>query len=237
MRPARIREPEMNIPNARKIDLSTLTRDELQDLLSTAINEWKKYTNCNDELEKCKKCIEEERTKLANGPKQFIIILIITLLGVVLGIGGGFTPIHILGRLFFLGLGVFSAILLVWLFWAMPNGKKAIQSKIMNYQAQFLELQKKEEEAKSEFNNILDVPFKYWDEYALTTMLEYIGDSEASKWERVTDLYKEAEYRRMRLENDQMSLEEARRQTEILLQTRNAARLAAFGALLSAVRR
>ena len=62
----------------------------------------------------------------------------------------------------------------------------------------------------------------------------WVNDFEASNWERVTDLYKENEYRKMMLKNAQMSLEEARRQTELAMQTRNSARAAAFGSLASA---
>ena len=105
------------------------------------------------------------------------------------------------------------------------------------FEAQLPDLQKKEEETKNELKEIFNIPFTYWDEDALSAMLQYINDFEASNWERLTDLYKEDEYRRMMIGNSRMTLEEAKEQTRIANQTRNAARVAAFGALASALRR
>ena len=112
--------------------------------------------------------------------------------------------------------------------------RKAAQNNLKNYQARLHELQKAEEEAKHEFKEIWNIPYAYWDDHALTKILQYIENYEESNWERATDLYKEDEYRSMMLANAQMTLEEARVQTEIARQTRNAARSAAFGAWATA---
>lgn len=217
----------------QKLDLSSATRDKLQDLLSTAKDEWKKYSNCTERIKIIKKDImqDEEKRKDANRTKIASLIIMLPVIFFAIYI---LTNEEIRNKLPI--LLSFVGILAVLIFFTLfcNNRKKTTQSRIKKYEEEHQELQKEEEEAKSKFNRILNIPFKYWDDYALTTMLQYIEDYEASDWERVTDLYKDAEYRKMMITNAQMTLEEAKRQTEVALQTRNAARLAAFGSLISA---
>jgi len=94
--------------------------------------------------------------------------------------------------------------------------------------------EEEEEQAKNGLKEVKKIPPDYCDYYILTEMLQYINKGRASNWERVTDLYEEAEYRRLMLENSQLTLEEAREQTRVAMQTRKATRLAAFGSLVSA---
>ena len=63
----------------KKIDLSTLTRDELRDLLRNAKNEWTKYTNCKDLIELYEKQIidEQEKQWSSKQTQQGAIVLII----------------------------------------------------------------------------------------------------------------------------------------------------------------
>ena len=233
MCPTRIRDNKME-----NFDLSKATREDLCKLLSTAKNEWRKYVNCEKEVKYCKKHIEEEKNKMKDVKDQRNIMpvaIIIIIVGGCYGFyksGAADSFEGILTCVVLLAICVFA----MWLSWyrKAKSEKKTALNNLNRYELQLSESQKKEAEAKNELNEILIIPLKYWDEYALTTMLQYITDFEASNWERVTDLYKESEYRRMMIENAQMSLEEARRQTEIALQTRNAARMAAFGSLVSA---
>lgn len=219
-----------------RLDLSKATRERLIFVLSTAKNEWKKYTDCCDDIERCKKGIEEEK-KVVNREsgcsiRFFYILSGVFVLGGVIGMSSTYNGSNIL-LLFWVTI-IALGITFFFTAYASKRVKQAAQSKIKKYEAQLPELPQKVYEAKNKFKEIFNIPLKYWDEYALTTMLQYIVNFEASDWQRVTDLYKEAEYRRMMLENAQMSLEEAKRQTEIALQTRDAARMAAFGSMLSA---
>ena len=44
-------------------DISKASRDELQRILSSAKNEWEKYTNCGVAIERCKNRFGEEKKK------------------------------------------------------------------------------------------------------------------------------------------------------------------------------
>jgi len=229
----------------RKFDISQTTREELQFILSSAKGEWKEYTNCVYEVNSCKKRIKKLH-KVANdfdsqklGSLILLVISIIFITGILFSIflfgnniSDGLLPILYIVLLFSF-LCLFSC---PFVYFSAKSKIKIAQDNIKKNEEEepLSKLQEKEENAKNKFNQLLNIPFKYWDEYALTTLLQYIEDYEASDWERATDLYKEAEYRRLMIENAQMTLAAAQRQTEIALQTRNATRMAAFGSMVSA---
>jgi len=239
----------MDVQNSRKIDLSTLMRDELRDLLSTAKNEWEKYTNYKDEIKLYEKQIVEEKKKEEFEKRQkqpagvvliitgiimviFIIAFPIILvddtkktegLPLALGICGAISLFFI-----FLGLGCFNA---------AKRRKIAAQNIIKECETQLPELQKKEVEAASAFDKVWNIPDEYCYKYAFTKMLQYIDSFKAHNWKEVTTLYDRHIHEQTVENNTRITAEEAIKQTEISKQIRNAARTAAAGALIAAMRR
>ena len=166
------------------------------------------WAKCKGELERCEKRIAEEKKTLNLNHKwkrQDVV-------GIIIGCVVFFVGFAIIctsdTELLFGGgiggfLGIFFATLCLVNFNIQKRCIKVCQRKIEELEAQLLGLQQNEKNAKKELNKIFHIPFKYWDEYALATMLQSIEDFEASNWERATDLYKEGEYRRI------MNLKEA----------------------------
>ena len=178
-------------------DLSAISRDELFCLLRTAKDEIAKYTRCNEEIEMCKKHIEEEKEKKMKSGCVDFTFSVITALGFVSGFavyseGDGFNdPAFLLAMLLFI-IG-----LVYHFFWfqRLKKWKKEKQNNIEKYESQLPDLEKKKKDAVNEFKALLLIPYKYRSKDALTTMLEYVEDREASDWERVTDLYKTHQHR------------------------------------------
>ena len=219
----------LNIIDER-FDLSDVTRDGLRLLLSTAKDEWGKYTKCREEAKECARQLVETKNNLnqiGHTPKDAIIKLVIVIpLLVIFAI---FVPIlnpEVPIPLVIIGFFILIVIFII----TAVNGvsrRKIAQNNIDEYAIRLPILQKEEENAKSELNAILLIPDRYCYEYALITMLQYIDDKRASNWERCTDLYEE-ESHRSKIEM------QAEKQTELARQTRNAARMAAAGAWASA---
>jgi len=222
------------------IDLSTLTRDELRSLLSTAKNEWKNYIDCRDEVERCEKRMEKEKEEndanrqlkgngcLIMGIIVICVIIILVFAAYKNNYGGYFW------------IAAFLSVPVCLFFYDRNKADhyiKVVQDKIEEYEAQLSELQKKEEKAVKELNDILLIPDDYCYEYALSKMLRYIDNGRAHNWKEVTAMYEQHLYEETMKENARITAEEAKKQTEIGRQTRNAARAAAAGALWSAVRR
>ena len=218
-----------------KYDISTATRDGLCLVLSTARNEIAKYNSCCKKVENCEKKIAELEKKLTFRPAM-------------LNPGSWFDePFHTFSCfLKFWSIILVLIILLVslpfWSIFILPFEyivfKKKKKPKAQN-DIQFLThllvgLLKIKTDSVSEFTAIWLIPQKYWNEYALTKMLEYVENKEASNWERVTDKF-ERHMHEKRMEGiARQSLEQSIIQTELANETRNAARWAAAGAWASA---
>jgi hypothetical protein len=205
-------------------DLSTISRDDLRSLLSTAKDEWKSFTNCEDDTDSCRKLIaaEEKKKKDANKQRLVWVMLIVSI------------PIISLGTTSMLPALVFILPLVPVVFYTTKRKKKAIQVKIEEYKAQIPDLRKKEEEAMSKFDKVWLIPDDYCSEYAMATMIKFIDSNKAHSWKEVTALYDEHLYRMKMEENTRLAAEEAIKQTEIAKQTRNAARTGALGSLITA---
>jgi len=225
-----------------KYDLSKITKDQLCDLLSTAKDEMVKYTNCREKVEWCEKSIEDryQKKKFANNQKKWCLIMVF--MGIICCIlgridnGSGSDDL----QLICFWTGCVCAIFFAVPFFISANNKKNAQSKITEYEAKLPYLQKEETKAFDKFFAVIEpyeFPRKYWYKYALTKMYEYVEDREASDWERVTDLYKRHLHELTMEENAKKTFEEMRKQTEIAIQTRNAARWTAAGVWTVALRR
>jgi len=196
-----------------RIDLSKLERDDLRDLLSMARDEWEKYIPFRQDVELCEKSIAEEEEKREKAHKQakgFIVIMIILF------------P---------------AAIFILPNFLLYRSIEKKAQKKIKEYESQLLVLQQKEMEAMSKFDKVWDIPDDYCYEYAFTKILKDIDNFKAHNWKEVTTLYDRHIHEHTMEYNARISAEEAMKQTDISRQTRNAARAAAAGAWVSAIRR
>ena len=234
-------------------DISKASRDELQFVLSTAKNEWKKYVDCENEVKNCENGIEREK-KIITQPNGCGLMLVtigmwfcfFVFVCLLLGCGYVFYFQNILQNDPERLVVILPTLLLILLLAILCFVSRSQESKkvktdkenainnIEKYEAQLPELQKKEEEAKNELKEIRKIPFAFWDERTLSAMLQYINEKTIDSWKELVAQYKEDEFRRLMLENAQMTLEEARKRTEIALQTRDAARLAAFGSLVTA---
>jgi len=199
--------------NAKRIDLSTLTRDDLRELLSIAKKEWQKYDNCRENIERCKTCIEKEEWQIKEFKKAKGLLC------------------------FFLILMIVTIIALPIVLHALNKNIKKCQNRIMEYETQILELQKKEAKAINEFNKVWDVPDEYCYDYAFTKMLRYIDSFKAHNWKEVTTLYDKHVHEQTLEDNTRIAADEAIKQTSIARETRNAAMAAAAGAWVSALRR
>ena len=227
----------------QRFDISKATRDELQYVLCAAKNEWKRYANCRLAIERYECYIEKER-KEADDRDSTRLGCFVTFSVLLWGfwllyfpylfIQGLMSREHQINILLFVFIPILFFLLLAMRRHRSRRSAQIVKKLKKRYEPQLLPLKKEEDEAKSEFKEIWNIPYTYWDEYALTKMLQYIENYEASNWERATDLYKEDEYRRIMRENAQMTLAEAREQTELARQTRNNARSAAFGAWAAA---
>jgi len=235
---------EENLPNEEVayeedmieiLDLNTISRDDLYFLLSTAKDELAKYIRCHEKVERIEAEIEKKKKIISESyhgclPIGIVVFIISFVVGGYLWFWG--KDERTASTLFFVGVGalVFGPIISV-----SEKGKRdAAQRKIEAYQPLLANWQKKEEEAMNEFKFILSIPEDYCDEYALTTMLQYIENKRAISWERAVDLYEEHLHRMTMEDNARQTLEQAKLQAEYARQTRNASRAAAAGAWASA---
>jgi len=209
----------------QNIDLSTFTRDNLRSLLSKAKDEWKKYNNCKEKIERCEMRIEENKKKLNEkigvgcgiamscGFVLFGILVVavtpkdnrIDLLGVLIPIG-------------LFGIGVIYGTVL-----KIKTDKEA-RGNIEKEEVQLPNLQKNVKKALSEFDKVYEIPEDFCYEYALTKMLRYIDNYEAHSWKEVTARYRTHIHEKTVEDNTRITASEAREQTELARQTLNAAR-------------
>jgi len=232
----------------QNIDLSTITRDKLHSLLSVARDEWKNYDKCREEVEGCEKLIEEEK-KNVNQPQNgclglitiFMWICIFSVIVLVImylkgeegpDAGGGWVSLGVMAV-----CAVISFIITFFSSIARKRNKKAAQENIKKYETQLSVLQQKKKEAMNEFDKVYYIPDDYCYEYALAKMLRYIDNYQAHSWKEVTALYDRYIHEKTVEDNTRISAEEAREQTELAKQTRNAARAAAAGTWVTASRR
>jgi hypothetical protein len=208
-------------------DLSTLTRDELRNLLIMAQDEWKKYTNCRDEIEWCEKSIEEEKKNKDFGDKNgnyswFFLFFCV---------GGGIFVFIMNKKDFERGLWVFLSSIIIFPMCILYCRKKSktAQRKITEYIAQLSNLDKKEEKAVKGFDKVWNIPDEYCYDYAFTKMLQYIDSFKAHSWKEVTTLYDRHVHEKTVEYNTRITASEARKQIEIAQQIRNLARSAATG--------
>jgi len=205
--------------DANNFDLSNCTRDGLCIVLKTARNEMAKYNSCSQKVEECEKSIEELKKKL-------IFLPFINPRNWLSDDQGCLTQLFILYFWFcFLPICLISCPF-EYIYYKTKQKPKALNN-IQNYSKDLVGLQKNKTVAISEFKAIWLIPQKYWDEYAMTTMLEFIENREASNWERVTDLYRDHTHKLKMVAQTIL-------QTELAEETRNATRLAAAGAWAAA---
>jgi len=219
-----------------RIDLSKFERDDLRDLLSIAKNEWAEYTYCKNAVESCEKRIEKEKENIEanNGGNRQIWLGLLSLLMVLML----FLYKNILGN-YHLYLLLFSLFCVVYFFYSstiLKRRKKVAQNMVDEYELELSELRKKEINEIGKLNKVWAIPDEYCYDYAFTKMLQYLDSFKAHNWKEVTTLYDRHVHEQTMENNTRIAAEEAMEQTEIARQTRNAARAAAAGAWVSAVR-
>ena len=222
-----------------RIDLSKLERDNLMDLLNTAKNEWVKYIKCRGEVEWCEKCIEKEKETVNGGKGGCFTWLSIWCVFTALVLGFIYYYKGMDGNymIFMLFSAPFSAIVFFLIGRWVKSSAKTAQRKLAEYEPQLLELQQKEMVAIYKFDKVHAIPDEYCYEYAFTKMMQYMDNGRAHNWKEVTALYEQHLYEETMKENTRITAEEAKKQTDIARETRNAARAAAAGAWVSAIRR
>jgi len=219
-------------------DLSTITREKLLFLLSTAKDEIAKYNRYNWEIERVRRTLGEARKEkndsiryLRNNKIFFIVFGVIIFMILTTGsLNKGPLQFYllVLG-----GLGIILLLVIVNIL-KIKKELKIAEKNINKYEQLLPNLAKEEEKAMNEFKALLFIPNKYCSEEALTKMLEYVEDKEASNWERVTDLYKDYLYKQEMKGIARQTLEQSIIQTELANETRKSARWAAAGAWASA---
>ena len=220
--------------------LSTITRDQLLNFLKTARYEMAKWARCCEEVERC-----ENRTKVENKEKEGIVgeytgykYSSIVLLGVVVIMTIMEKTSTALFAVLVLLLIIIGGCFIVSYFRHSGRVKK-IQNYIYKLNTELTELDKKEKETFDKFFAIIEpyqFPRDYWYEYAINTMVEFVERRQADNWKEVVNLYEDHLYKKRMEENarktldaTRQTLDEIRKQTEISIQTRNAARWAAAG--------
>ena len=223
-------------------DLSTITRDNLHFLLTTAKKELVKYTNCKEDIERCERGVEEEKQKLNEEQQSKLgrymgYSVIISGICTIMRICSSPERVENEGGEFVLGswliaFGIVAAIALLIYFSKLPSSRKRIkasQNNIKKYETELVDLRKKKEEAMNEFKAVLFIPDDYCYEYALTKMLKFIDNRQADNWKEVTGLYEEHLHRMTMEDNARQTLEQSKMQAEYAREGRDAARWAAAG--------
>jgi hypothetical protein len=184
----------MEIHNIEKqYDLSTITRDQLHHLLSTAKIKMEFYTSYRKDIKR----FEEDFKKKAKEYKDvtimyvtigcFLIFPMVTLMPFILlesslGINNGVLPL----------IGIISYIALIY--YSSKFRKKRRKKKISEYEIHLSELQKHAEEAANEFRVVVrpyGFPQEYWNEGAITQMLRYVENKMADNWKEIVNKYEE----------------------------------------------
>jgi len=195
-----------------KYDLCKITRENLLFLLSTAKDEIAKYARCREKIERSKENIAKRK------PKNWVIFIFL-----VMGITIIFKGSRDMGQFSLTSFFLFIVVPVAILIYTQIKYQKEIKE----HEAQVFALQKKAEEAVSEFKAALFIPEDYCYKYAVATMLQYIVNKRADSWKEVTGLYEEHVHR--------MTMEEQSKfQTEIARKNLSATQTAAAGAWASA---
>ena len=205
-------------------DLRTITHDKLHFLLSTAKDEIDKWTRCREEIENCENVIKKGKKRISQLGKPRTLMINVYSFLILIILFGVWAFYENKEEYLMITFPMLIPIILLFLF---RYKSIDIQKEIEKREEELPHLIQKEEEAKNEFKALLFIPHKYRNEYAMTTMFEYVRDKEASNWERVTDLYKKHLH-------EQKMEGIARKQTELAEDTLNTARWAAAGAWASA---
>jgi len=237
----------------QSFDLRDVTRDRLESFLSTAKKELTTYINCKEAIAKKNaniaelKKINKRLHSKSRAKNLFIFAAIFLLFNIIVHVIFKDSnneiqqilppPLFILGYMLLVPATIFIIAGLI----QISNNRRFYNRNIntapialQNSISELSELEAVKEKIINDFTAIPFIPEKYCNEGALTTMLEYIKDKEASNWERCTDLYKQ-EIHRKKLEGlAELSAEQALIQTELARETRNAARWAAGGAWTAA---
>jgi hypothetical protein len=237
-----------------KYDLSTITRDELQFLLSTAKEEIVRYTRCyqeikrkNDEIAASKNEIEDKQNKNRACRKFFVLLLI----GSLIGFPALLYVVKQIPQSPFSDLFIWGWVMLpVWLFCLIAplldirialKKIKTAQDVIKKCKTELSGLEKRKEDIINGFKAIQFIPERWRYEYALKEMLGYIEDRTATNWERCTDLYKEDEHRRKLERLAEQTAEDTAIQRELAEENLRAMRSARTGiwtlAAITALRR
>ena len=217
-------------------DLSTISRDKLYFLLSTAKDEIMKYTRCREEIQRMEENIKKEKSEMGCGAIWSIAILgfcVFLFIYLVLSVFHiDYWPVN---ALVFVLVVIACAMLLF-------SSRSAAPKKIKEYEAQLLDLEKREKETFARFYTIVkqyEFPKDYWYEYALTMMLKFLERKQANTWKEIVDLYEEHLFRLENLDKNQQILneikwqsDEIKRQSDDIRRGRKAAEWAAILASL-----
>jgi|GEM_PF-6976527 len=138
------------------------------------------WNSCSQKIEECEKSIEELKKKLKFKPS----ISTIWTFDNEVGCFAVYIRFCLLPILLLIGL-------IIWPFEYIffKKEKPKVLNNIHDFSQNLVVLQKNKTTTISKFEKIWLIPPKYRDEYALTTMFEFVYNREASTWERATDLY------------------------------------------------
>jgi hypothetical protein len=233
-----------SILTAMDYDLSTIKRDKLFLLLKTAKDELAKYSNCQRSITLCEydiRIAKEANKSIKFWSKNLLISmgcmgLIFAILVLCKPIDFNEHPLPL--SLIFIDFIYFIVSFTKTYFALIPlfsyDDTSKYRKNLFENEMKLPSLKKKLEEAKNGFKALLFIPSEYQSVYALSKMLEYLGNKRADSWKEVTSIYETHLHRRKLEENSQQILEQSLLQTEIARKTRDAAEVAAAGAVLSA---
>jgi len=198
---------------AKKYDLNTYTREELHNLLSTAKDEIEAWVKCNKEIEEKENFIVSKKKNIKDKQNERdyvglrVIWLAITVLWLPVirmintknGLSEFYNDFLLLptNLKFFVGgitfLPIFFAIRgLLRVPKKRLARKKSIEIFQVNLQkakANLSILKEKQEAIKNNVQAIYYIPDDYCSSFALSKMLKYLQNREATTWERCTDLF------------------------------------------------
>ena len=212
-----------------KYDISTISRDELKNLLGRAKDAFVEYTRCFEAAEKVRRSLEGQKMEVNNDfSRQWLIFFGVVMVTLILvGLITKTPELMYLGIL----LGCCGA---YWSFTIKKDSKNA-QKNVIKYEAQLPDLEKKETEAFDKFYSVVEpyeFPRDYWYEHAIATMLKFVENKRADSWKEVVREYENHLHQMRMEENARKTLEEAKNQTAIAIQNRNASRWTAAGVWL-----
>ena len=218
-------------------DLSTITRDQLRFLLSTAKDEIVKFTRCHTELENCKTDIKIVKSKLEVERKQYVPKFLCFLLFL-----GCLYVSFLLFRMdsnellgaknnsFAFLILIIGILMLVVPYFITKSRIKDFTNTLEEYKNQLIDFEKKQMDALDGFFEIKKIPSTYRYPLALDTMLGFVENFRASTWKECADKYEE-QLHRWQLEAN--GAESLRLQREIRNLTESTAKSAKAAAIFS----